>query len=721
MDVDRTLAMLRETFAQDLAEHVARLNDDLVAIEHTPAGADYRALVDRIFRAAHGLKGGARGANLPAVETLCHDMESLLHAVRRDARALTPDEVSRLLAGVDQLAQAGRALAPTSPVDGPRGSSTPAERVPVDRTQTVTTPASDPPTGQDRIQAAPDTFRVTRDRLDALGASGAELGMNADRLAARSARLDRLARSARRTHQALRTARPAHETIDAVRALDRDAQRLAAQARHEAMELRNAARRLDAGVRELRLVPWQDACTGLRRMVRDMTEDTEHEAEVVVHGGGLELDQTLIERLRDPLVALVRNAVAHGIEPASTRVAAGKPPRGRIDVGARLSGEHVEVWIADDGAGIDVERVVAKAGRLGLALPPDPVRRLDLIFAPGLSTHESAGAVSGRGVGLDIVAQAVSDLHGTVEVSSTPKRGTRFDLRLPARASSLRCLLVAAEAHTYAIPAVEVDRVERIDAGRIRAVGERRVVLVDDAALPFARLGDLLERRNATNVESGMVLVLVIEWLGQVVAVAVDEVQSEQQLAVEPLGSRWQGLRYASGVTDLPSQRLALVLSVPELVAAAATAASPALKAPVPVRPRRVLLADDALTTRTLERLLLESAGYEVITAVDGRDAWTRLREARVDVVVSDVEMPNMDGFELVRAIRASDTHARLPVVLVTGLASEADRHRGLDAGADAYVVKSAFDQRELVQTIERLVRRDRTAPRHAPPTPERA
>jgi two-component system chemotaxis sensor kinase CheA len=365
------------------------------------------------------------------------------------------------------------------------------------------------------------------------------------------------------------------------------------------------------------------------------------------------------------------------------------------------------VRVADDGRGIDPAGLIEAARRRGLQPPSDPARALELVFLPGFSTLEEANDVSGRGVGLDVVASAVRAMRGNVSVSSELGRGTRFELTVPATLYGLRAVLVREGSQTFAIPAVDVVRVVRLAAGQVRA-SDGRAVLAGPEPLPIAPLGHALGLAAGPWDAAAGRLALVLDAGGERAAFAVDDVVAERELSLHPLGPRLRGVPLASAVAVLPSGELAVVLASHALVEAARGRRAAPARHPPPgpeePRRRRIVLADDSATTRALARSILEASGYEILPAADGEQAWSLLQQHGADLVLTDVEMPRMDGFELARAVRQSGRFARLPVVLLTGLASEADRRRGLEAGADAYLVKSAFDQRELLDTVADLL-----------------
>jgi two-component system chemotaxis sensor kinase CheA len=547
--------------------------------------------------------------------------------------------------------------------------------------------------------------RLPPERLDALAVAGAALVTAAHQAEASAARLDDLAREARRLRIRARTeirAPGAGGLEDDLRRHERALAGVRAQATQEARALERRTRRLSADIRALRLTPWSEATAGLERMVRDVAARRGSEVELALENQALEIDRAVVDVLREPLSQLVSNAIAHAIEPPDERRAAGKPPRGRVEVAARVDGERLLVTVTDDGRGLDPERLRAEARRRGIAVPAEARRALELVFLPGFSTVPAVTEEAGRGVGLDLVATAVRAKRGTVAVASTPGRGTTFELAIPATLYGLRAVLARDGGQLYALPALDVERVVRVvpeGVGRM----EGRPVLLGREPLPLAPLG------HAAGVDTGPWKVedrrtaLVVSAGGRRAAFAVDEVLAERELALEPLPHRAEGA-LMSAVSVLPGGGLALVLAAEALLEAAGGAALPAEVRPAEARRRRILLADDAATTRALARSILEAAGYEVLSAADGEQAFALLQQQGADALVSDVEMPGLDGFELARSVRATPRFARLPVVLLTALSSDADRRRGLEAGASAYLVKSAFDQRQLLDTLGELL-----------------
>jgi two-component system, chemotaxis family, sensor kinase CheA len=463
-------------------------------------------------------------------------------------------------------------------------------------------------------------------------------------------------------------------------------------------------------VRRLRMLPFAEACQGLDRLVRDLAQAGGKEIELVIEGGQVELDRSILEVLRDPLYHLVRNAVDHGIEPPDRRQAVGKPARGRIAVSASLRGAQVEIVVADDGRGLDLEAVSQQVRARRPGEPDDERDLASCIFLPGVSTASQVTSVSGRGVGLDVVKSRVEALHGTVDLAFTAGVGTRLALVVPLTLTTLRALLVEAGGQAFAWASTNVQRLVRIGPDDIRMVGGRAVLVHGKTPLPVASLAETLGLPPAESAGVGGRRPGLIVAAGERrMAFIVDELVAEQEIVVKGLGGRIRRIRGLSGATILPSGRIALVLNAAPLIRAAmgrahgtATATGPDQAAPA--AKKRLLVVDDSMTTRTLEKSILEAAGYEVVTAADGEAGWQLLREQDVDLVISDVEMPRMDGFELTESIRRRGRSRDLPVILISARSSDRDKARGAEVGANAYIVKSAFDQKELLETLAQLL-----------------
>ncbi|NTX11152.1 hybrid sensor histidine kinase/response regulator [Myxococcus sp. CA051A] len=576
------------------------------------------------------------------------------------------------------------------------GSSAESSRMPGSSAES-SAPES-PPTSP--VLEATLPVRVSAQKLDALLSRSGELRVASLRLEGRTETLEGVREELARMREAVQGTEAESSLRRAEKELARVTRELAADQR----TLSGVATGMDDEVRRARTLPFLEGCEGLERAARDVARSEGKKARLEVHGGALELDRSLLQSLREPMLHLVRNAVAHGLESPEERRRAHKPEEGRVTLSARLRGSRVEVTVEDDGRGLNLEALRARAVAQGIEAPEDDEDAARLAFHSGLSTSTRVTEVAGRGVGLDVVRTQVEAMRGTVEVSTLPGQGARFALDVPLTLSTLRVLLVSAGGQILALASEGVARLVRLSPDEVRDVEGRPTWVAEDALVPLASLADVLglppgpprQRRGAVVLAAGTARA----------ALVVDEVLAEQEALVRALGPRVRRARHVSAAAVLPDGRLSLLLNPVSLVRAAGGRPSTALfPAPVTQRTRRrIVLADDSPTTRALEQSILEGAGYDVVPCVDGAEAWERLQAGGAEALVLDVEMPRMDGIALTEAVRASPRFARLPVILVTARGRPEDKARGLQAGASAYLVKSAFDPTSLLETLRRLL-----------------
>ncbi|MGH7684829.1 MAG: response regulator, partial [Vulcanimicrobiaceae bacterium] len=395
---------------------------------------------------------------------------------------------------------------------------------------------------------------------------------------------------------------------------------------------------------------------------------------------------------------LVRNAVVHGIESPERRLEGGKAPEGIVTIKAQLRGNGFEVTIEDDGAGLDRESIAESVRERGLSLNDIDIG--GAIFLPGISTSKNVTELSGRGVGLDAVRSRIESLRGTVTVHSLPGKGTSFTLLLPLTLSTLRAILFDVAGHRFAIESSAVERVVRPKEGEIVSAEGRRRLLWSGSAVALVDAAELFGMEHGAEKRQDVAgtALLLKDALGRV-ALWVDAVLEEREVVVGPLGARMSGARSALGATILADGSIAVIIranyAVEHALSNARTVSRARPTAHETPRRKHILLVEDSITTRTLERSILEAAGYLVTTAADGEEGWRRLAEINVDLVVCDVDMPVMDGFGLTGLIRRSERLRDLPIILVTGRTSDGDRLRGLELGANAYITTSTFDQAE--------------------------
>lgn len=478
--------------------------------------------------------------------------------------------------------------------------------------------------------------------------------------------------------------------------------------------------RMHSQVRRTRMLPVTTLLNPLRLQLRDMARAAGKQILLELDDGGAEADRQVLERLREVLLHLLRNAVDHGIEPPNVRIACGKTPTGCIALRAAVSGDHLTLTLEDDGAGLDLDAIKHHAFSIGLLSETDATRvsaneLADLIFIPGFSTRKTVNELSGRGVGLDIVRSNVERMNGRVTVQSIPGAGTTFILNVPLSLTSSHGLLLQVNKANYVLPLDAVQRIIQTTPAAVQMLEGRATLVVDQRPLALVRLVDLLgqgERAAGGNgVVSAQGLALILGSGERQIACLVDGVLGEQELVVHRLPAPLQRVRFIAGATIMADGKVIPILDVVDIVRAAIGTRRSVTLTPAPVESHRtstVLVVDDSITTRTLEKNILEAAGYRVCLATDGVEALELLRtladDGGCDLLLSDIDMPRLNGFDLTTKVRADLHFQHLPVVLVTSLDTAADRERGIAAGADAYIVKRTFDQQVLLDTIAQLL-----------------
>lgn len=667
-DLQRQLEAL---FAEELQDNLRVLRDGLAQLEDE--GFD-GALVRELFRAAHSLKGAAHSASVLDAIGPCHRLESRLAEVRDDAEQLDRSllaELDRdlgLLIGLERRLQASTGAATAAPAPAPDAGDR--------RPPTV-------PRGDARA-------RVEVGRLDRLVERSAALLTATHGLRSLTEDLESITGVARSTGHDQRATTASTSALAG----------LALRARTLDRHVRAIADEVAETAQDLRLQPFHDVTAGLDHAVRELCRSTGTDARLVVEGGDIELDRDVGDALREPLLHLVRNAVDHGIEAPEQRRAAGKAPTGTVTVSAAGEGSRVLVTVRDDGAGVDVVNLTSQLADGDASVDHDD---MEIAFTPGLSTADTITEVSGRGIGLDAARARVESLGGTLHLHSDRSAGTEVTIRVPRSLAVLRVMIVDAGCgELVGVPVSAVTRLHRVTDDQVEHVEGRLAVVLDDGRQPAVHLAAALSLHRGTLVADGLnVAVGVVDGAG---VLLVQRALTELDVVLRPLPARVGAGAGLLGGALLPSGAVALVVNPSAALRNGLSLAAPPRQRRAPSRRHRVLLAEDTLTTRALERSILESAGYEVVVAVDGVEALECLREDTVDAVVSDIDMPRMGGIELCRAIRSSVHHSDVPVILVTSLGSEEDRRRGLDAGANAYLVKTAFDQTALLDAVGRFL-----------------
>jgi two-component system chemotaxis sensor kinase CheA len=716
-DDDDFLQKLRATFRIEAAEHFAAIATGLVALEKSPDAPGRRSVLESIFRAAHSLKGAARAVDLNEIESLCQSLESLFASWKRDESAATPSGLDAAHLALDRMMEAvGGARAATH--------SAPAkDSVPPTSPAPATVPAPSPTANVDG-----ETVRVTVRALDERLLEAEEMLGAKIAAAQRTTELDDLAdvfeewrKTWARVQPDARALRrengPVAEFLEWnhewLRALEGRVGNLRRAAAHDRFTVDRLVDDLLENSKKLLMLPFATVTAGLPKVVRDLARELGKETDLVIRGEEVQIDKRILQEIKDPLVHLLRNSMDHGVESGAARLAAKKPARSTITLEvAPANGHQVEITVRDDGAGVDIAQVKAQAVKRGI-VTADAAAKLDddgalaLVFETDLSTSAMITQLSGRGLGLAIVREKAEKLGGRVAIESRARVGTTFRMTLPLTLATFRGVLVEAAQRTFVVPTSQVERVTRFSRDDVQTVEGRDTLAHNGRALALANLAHVLRLPAMPQRAGASTPALILGTGNDRIAFAVDAVLDEREVLVKRFAKPLVRVRNIAGATVLGNGEVAPILNVSDLLKAARKA-SPALRAvPAPaasvIPMKRVLVAEDSITSRMLLKGILESAGYEVKTAVDGLDAFMLLRSEKFDVLVSDVEMPRLNGFDLTARVRTDNALRDLPVVLVTALASREDRERGIDVGANAYLVKSNLDQSDLLEALQRL------------------
>ena len=745
---------LRTTFKIACEEHLQKLDAGLLYLEKNPNDPKK---IEEMLREAHSIKGDAGMLGIPDISTLAHQLENILNSVTKGEISINPSICDQMLEGLEtirQLVSEAVTGIPSNIKPPEIHRPTPAPH-PIEDTITNHNGDTYPTTAAMPVLLPPfiqpektsphhpnadnyriESIRVETRNLDALMTLGGELTVTKIRVAHRLSdlenivnlceewsrdvfinrfTLDEIQRTA--ATNSLKQIQNLHQSYEEhLERLGLLVENLKNYLYEDSTRLDVISSELEEGIRTLRLLPLSTIFNLFSRLVRDLSRQQEKQVELIIEGGETRADKRILEEMKDPLTHIIRNAIDHGIELPADRIAAGKSPVATIRLHGYQTANHIILEISDDGRGLDIEAIKRTALKRGVCREEELASLSDhqiqsLIFSPGFSTRTFVTEVSGRGVGLDVVRTNVERLKGSIQVESNPGQGCTIRLKLCTTLATAHVLLVAINNIPYAIPVEFVEMARLLPIDDIFTLEGRDTMIVDNQPVSIARLGDLLELPSSaeiplfTNNQSVSCIILKIgqERLGLI----VDALLDEQDVVLKSQSKLLQRVRNVSGTTILGTGEVCVVLNPQDLIKSVQRQSQTIISAPATDTAKRkqvILLVEDSIATRTQEKRILESAGYEVITAVDGLDGYTKLKERNFDAVVSDIQMPHLDGLELTEKIRQHKEYSELPIILVTSLASDEDKRRGASAGASAYITKNAFNQEVLIETLKRLI-----------------
>ncbi|MBI9092828.1 MAG: response regulator [Desulfobacterium sp.] len=746
MAFDRSKFIQR--FIEDAGDHLREMNKGLIALADAPSDP---SIMDAVFRAAHTIKGSSRMMKLIHISDMAHLLEDVLDGLRKEKTPYSNAIFNVLFEGMDTLSRMVEALSKGDETTAPKGivkqlkqaaeaeleeSEAPmntASKIPLDtdepnpesKSETGKTLLEKPASGKVKNRKEQETIRVNVEKLDGLINLMGEVVSTHKTVESHARQLSELSMAADDFQTFLernKTAHPPAETTDST--FEKRFASLYAMIKTLNLGIHDylgvfvpLMAQLQTRSLDMRMLPLSTIFDTLHMVVRDLCRGSGKKVFLEVTGGETEMDKKMMEELKDPLIHMVRNCIDHGMEAEDVRVKAGKPPHGTIRISAAIDGGKVHILIADDGGGIPVDRVAQKAVTRGIITesglremgPSDVVQ---LIFHAGLSTAEIITDISGRGVGLDVVRQNIENgLNGTIYVETLPGKGSTFHILLPETIAILHVFVVTLKSVFYAIPASHVTEIVKVPGNELINAQGKAVLRLRGDLVPVVPMGDALglPPHDGQFKKDPFLLILISGQGDERMGMVIDTLVSEEEQVVKPLPLHMRGVELVTGTIISDTHGIILVLHMIHMVEQAKNIKRTGEwlfrkpRAPETVRPH-LLVVDDSMTTREIEKSILESNGYEVTLAMDGVDGLNRAKDFSYDLIVSDVDMPGLNGFAMIEKLKATSMHAHTPVVLISARDSQEDMQKGIAAGANAYIIKGDFDKNNLLETIENLL-----------------
>ena len=753
MDIqdEEFLTRLLATFGEEAADHIQSIISGILVLEQDPSLSQQTG-IEPVYRATHSLKGAARAVGLKDIEGVCQHLESVFSSVRKGELTLNQEgfdlvhevvlTLESLLAGNKQVKTAPLIQKLKKIVLSTQSALKSELPKPASHKQNVQDEPSQPDGPVDSAviikqeTGSTTKIRISEERLTSLYETADDLlsyRMSAEThiselksisqvLQAWRWNLNRALGDIANLKRQFQDNNDLLEKIsvfidnsrDSIGGCETRLDFLIQSMIQDQNEMGLAITQLIESIRDVVLVPFSLLTDTYPRMVRDIAREQGKKISLQITGSEIEVDRRILENIRDPLIHLIRNGVDHGIETEDARLLSGKPAEGRLSIDITHNRTNqVLITISDDGRGIDLHEVTTAAIGKGLLHENDARELTDeeknrLIFQSGITTSRNITEVSGRGLGLAIVQEKLNQVGGAIDVISVPGKGTKFLLTVPVTLATFRGILVYVGNQQFFLPLSEIERVVVPDLSQISTIEGRTVLCLENETIPIALLGDLLGLSTGPDDSVQSRTIVLVKTSGRRFGLVVNRIGGVQEIVVRDLGPQLEDIRFVSGVAILGNAIIVPVLQIDDIAEEMQDRAH--VGAAVQDMPstlsgkRKIMVVEDSITSRMLLKNILEGAGFEVTTAVDGLDAFTKLKVLPIDLVVSDVDMPRMNGFILTEKIRSEKKISDIPVILVTSLDSKEDREHGITVGADAYIVKSGFDQGNLLEVISRLI-----------------
>ncbi len=740
-------------FIEEAEDHVKGLNQGLLKLEADPHN---REIIDELFRLAHTMKGAAKMVGLLKIADLAHKVEDVFGKVREEGRQLTHSEIDLLFGSFDTFKELlDEAVGKKESKEGvdikefcvllnemtedKKTSAKKKSKIERTRKEPKTIIPTAKTTGKEskpkvvgrRLEDKEETIRVRTEKLDILSDLVSEIIMGqrqveqnlweVKELYLQAKEGLRLESSFRKKIQDLQTTVAKKEQLledmDNIEFiythLRNSLHKLFKKSVDSLSQLAMKTKDMQQKLLETRMLPLSVILDDLPRAVRDLAKQFGKEICIRISGGNTELDKNMLENLRDPIIHMIRNAVDHGIEFPEEREKLGKDRSGMIEISSWNEGDRIILEIKDNGRGIDwkkIKRVAAKKGYIS----PEFTRHLSdgdavsLLFLPGFSTSSTTTDISGRGVGLDIVKKNIEELKGNISISTSRGWGTTVRLEMPLTLVMQRVLLVKVATETMAIPTVSVQGIIKINWADVRTIERNQALMIKGVTIPLMYLNQILGWKASPTGGKTEAIAVLVQWLDQRVAFLVDKVIGEQEVIVKNLGRHLRRIRNVAGVTILGNGEVVAILHIADLIDSIRGRSSepPAIKKESKIKESQysILVVEDSMTTREMEKSILEASDYSVETAADGIEAMEEAGKKRYDLFVIDIQMPRMDGFQLTEYLRSDRYYKDTPIIIVTSKEKEEDKIRGIELGVNAYITKKYFNQNVLLETVDHLI-----------------
>lgn len=723
---------LRSTFSIEAHEHMRSISLSLIELETVEESQKRKAIIETIYREFHSLKGAARAVDISEIETICHMLESIFADIKKEIlvvsiemfdifnRAL--DVIEEVLSldidescDISDLMQELTKIKANNLMENIESCQTKESfinnevlaKVEIEEKEEVINKAElenipVKPSFQDNGM---EHIRVSKNKLDSLLLQGEEMLYAKLSIKQRENEIRELKAFLEDWKQ--------KNNYDNVQDLDKKIDSLLISIMNDGQVVETMLNRFIDDVKELMLMPFSSIIDIFPKMVRNISRKLEKDIDFIYSGIELEIDRRILEELKDPLIHIIRNSVDHGIESPEERKNSNKDIKGTISFDiSQIGSNHVQIKIIDDGAGIDIEQLKNKAVENNI-LSKSEIDSLNdkdaqmLIFKSGMSTKDIITDLSGRGLGLAIVREKIEKLEGSIHVTSEKNKGTIFEILLPITISTNRGILIKVLKQDFVVPTSKVEKVIKVDKDLIKTIENRATITLDGHIVPIVRLQDILQLEgNSEFEEEKFITLLIVNELEKKIAFSVDEIIIEQEVLVKQFNKQLTKVRNISGATILGTGEVVPILEVQDLIKSSLNMSMSTVDIfkDDEVSKKSILVVEDSITSRTLLKNVLENNGYTVKTSVDGLEGLKAIKAEKFDLIISDVEMPKMNGFDLTSKLRNDKETAEIPVVLVTSLDSKEDKERGIEVGANAYIVKSNFQQNNLIEVIKKLI-----------------